>query len=69
MVGPKVTRTYGSAFPNMPFFSSFLAPWTRRWRTPAENCAEDREEERDRSGELVRSTECRDTCDPLQQHA
>ena len=52
----------------MPFFSSFLAQWTRRWRIPAENCAEDSEEERDRSGELVSSTECRDTCDPLQQH-
>ena len=61
MVGPKVTRMQGSAFPNMPFFSSFLAQWTRRWRIPAENCAEDSEEERDRSGELVRSTECRDT--------
>ena len=45
----------------MPFFSSFLAQWTRRWRIPAENCAEDSEEERDRSGELVSSTECRDT--------
>jgi len=32
-----VTRTYGSAFPNIPFFSNFLALWTRRERMPAVN--------------------------------
>ena len=69
LVGPNVTRTYGSALPNIPFFSSFFASWTRRWKTPAENVLKESEdcseEDLDLSGDPVRSTDCREMREEL----
>ena len=55
--------------PNIPFFSSFLAEWTSRLISPAENGWEDSldcsEDDLDLMGDPVRSTVVREMLDIL----